>query len=84
MFGSQSMRTSCESLRRAGAAAREMLVQAAAQQWGVDRRHCRAENSAVVNTASNARLTYGSLAEAASKLPAAREPCPEGSRAVPR
>ncbi|MEO8593620.1 MAG: xanthine dehydrogenase family protein molybdopterin-binding subunit [Candidatus Solibacter sp.] len=68
VFGSQSVRTSYDSLRRAGAAAREMLVKAAADRWGVAPAACRTENSAVVNTASNARLTYGSLAEAAGKL----------------
>ena len=43
--------------------------QAAAQKWGVDKSQCRAENSSVVNTATNARLSYGSLADAAAKLP---------------
>src|SRR5262249_54121619 len=56
------------TLRQAGAAAREMLIQAAAQQWSADRQQLRAENSFVVNTATNARLSYGSLAEAAAKL----------------
>ncbi len=70
VVGSASIRSSWESLRRAGASAREMLIQAAAQKWGVDKSACRAENNAVVNTSGNARLTYGSLAEAASKLPA--------------
>jgi isoquinoline 1-oxidoreductase subunit beta len=79
VFGSQSVRTSFDSLRRAGAAAREMLVQAAAKQWGVAPSACRAENNAVVNTATNARLSYGSLAETASKLtppatPALKDP----------
>ena len=70
VVGSQSIRSSWESLRRAGATAREMLVSAAAQQWGVDRSMCRAESNTVVNTSTQARLTYGSLAEAASKIPA--------------
>src|SRR5689334_5783218 len=61
-------------LRQAGASAREMLVQAAAQQWGVDKSQCRAENGVVINTATNARLTYGSLAEAAAKLPVPTTP----------
>ena len=74
VFGSASVRTSYDSLRRAGAAAREMLVQAAAQQWGVAPSACRAENSAVINTASSARLGYGALAEAASKLPVPASP----------
>ena len=74
VFGSASVRTSYDSLRRAGAAAREMLVQAAAQQWNVSPSSCRAENNAVINTATNARLSYGSLAEAASKLSAPASP----------
>lgn len=69
VYGSASIRTSWEPLRRAGASAREMLIEAAARKWGVDKPLCRAENSVVVNTATNARLSYGSLAEAASKLP---------------
>lgn len=69
VVGSMSIRTSWVSLRKAGAAAREMLVQAAAQRWGVDKSRCRAENNTVVNTDTNARLSYGSLADAAAKLP---------------
>jgi isoquinoline 1-oxidoreductase subunit beta len=68
VFGSLSVRTSWDPLRNAGATARDMLVTAAAQQWGVDKAQCRAEKSTVVNTNSNARLTYGSLADAAAKL----------------
>jgi isoquinoline 1-oxidoreductase beta subunit len=68
VVGSQSVRTSWEMLRKAGAVACEMLVQAAAEQWGVARSQCRAENSTVINLATNARLTYGRLAEPASRL----------------
>ena len=68
-FGSMSIRTSWDPLRKAGASARDMLVQAAAQKWGVDASQCRAQNNEVVNTATNARLSYGSLADAAAKLP---------------
>src|SRR4029077_1739886 len=67
--GSQSIRTSWDLLRKTGASAREMLVSAAAQKWNVPVSRCRAENNAVINTATNARLSYGSLAEAAAKLP---------------
>jgi isoquinoline 1-oxidoreductase beta subunit len=70
VFGSQSIRTSWMTLRRAGATAREMLVQAAAQQWNVDKSRCRAESGSVINAETNARLSFGSLADAASKLPA--------------
>ncbi len=73
-FGSLSVRTSWMPLRQAGASAREMLIQAAAQKWGVDKSQCRAENGVIVNTATNARLTYGSVAEAAAKLPVPATP----------
>jgi isoquinoline 1-oxidoreductase beta subunit len=69
VVGSQSIRGSWQPLRRAGATAREMLVQAAAQQWGVAPGQCRAENGAVINTATNAKLSYGALADAAAKVP---------------
>src|SRR5215475_11209505 len=48
VVGSASIRTSWQSLRQAGATAREMLIEAAAQKWGVDRTQLRAENSTVV------------------------------------
>ena len=73
VFGSLSIRTSWQPLRKAGASAREMLLQAAAQKWGVNKSQCRADNGAVINTATNARLSYGSLAEAAAKLPVPAE-----------
>ncbi len=69
VYGSLSIRTSWQPLRQAGAAAREMLIQTAAQRWGVQASQCRAENNSVVNTSTNARVSYGSLADAASKLP---------------
>ena len=68
-FGSLAIRTTYEPMRRTGAAARDMLMQAAAARWGIDKSQCRTENGAVINTATNARLSYGSLAEAAAKLP---------------
>ena len=68
VVGSASIRTSWQPLRQAGATAREMLIQAAAQKWGVDHSQCRAENNAVIHTATNARLSYGELAEAAAKI----------------
>src|SRR5690349_12118588 len=50
--GSQSIRSSQEYLRRAGAAAREMLIAAAAQRWKVDASDCDAENSTITPTPS--------------------------------
>src|SRR5215469_1069804 len=68
VFGSMSIRTSWDPLRKAGATAREMLIAAAGQRWGVDKSQCKAENSTVINTATGAHLTYGELADAASKI----------------
>jgi isoquinoline 1-oxidoreductase beta subunit len=68
-FGSLAVRTTYEPMRRTGAAARDMLVQAAAQQWGIAKTQCRSENGFVIDTSTSARLSYGSLADAASKLP---------------
>ncbi|HTO48226.1 MAG TPA: xanthine dehydrogenase family protein molybdopterin-binding subunit [Burkholderiales bacterium] len=67
--GSTSVREFYEPLRRAGAAARTMLVAAAAKQWGVDPATCRAERGTVVHPDSGRSLGYGALAEAAAKQP---------------
>jgi len=67
--GSMSIRASWKPLSQAGASAREMLIEAAAQNWGVDKSTCRAESGAVINTKTNARANYGSLAAAAAKIP---------------
>jgi isoquinoline 1-oxidoreductase beta subunit len=67
--GSTSVRNSWDTLRKAGATAREMLISAAAQTWGVDSTTCRAEKSAVIHSPNGRRLGYGQLAEAAAKLP---------------
>lgn len=68
--GSMSIRASWKPMLQAGADARDMLVEAAAQKWGVAKTACHTENGSVVNTATKARVSYGSLAEAAAKLPA--------------
>jgi isoquinoline 1-oxidoreductase beta subunit len=67
--GSASVRTTWDPMRKAGAAAREMLISAAALEWGVSRSGCKAENSTVVHTASSRRLKYGQLASKASAQP---------------
>jgi isoquinoline 1-oxidoreductase subunit beta len=67
--GSSGTPTSWTPLRTASATARALLINAAAKKWGVAPRECRAENGAVVHAASNRRLNYGSLVEAAAKLP---------------
>jgi isoquinoline 1-oxidoreductase subunit beta len=68
VVGSQSIRSSWQPLRQAGASAREMLIQAAAQKWSVDRSQLRAENSAVIDSSAGRKATYGELADAAAKL----------------
>ncbi len=67
--GSTSVRAAYTPLRKAGAAAREMLVAAAAETWGVDKSECRAEQGAVLHAASGRRLTYGKLAVKAATMP---------------
>ncbi len=67
--GSNAIRSSWEPLRKAGAAARAMLLTAAGEAWKVDRSTCRAENGAVIHIPSGRRLTYGSLAARAAALP---------------
>lgn len=67
--GSSSVRESWLPLRQAGAAAREMLIAAAAQTWSVEKATCYAEKGEVVHRPSGRRLAYGALVEAASKLP---------------
>ncbi len=67
--GSTSVRAAWTPLRKAGAAAREVLITAAAQSWGVNRAECRAERGAVVHAKSRRRLRYGQLALRAGALP---------------
>jgi isoquinoline 1-oxidoreductase subunit beta len=70
--GSQSTPANFLPLRRAGATARAVLVQAAAQMWGVSASECATERGAVIHRASNRRATYGELAtKAASVTPPA-------------
>ena len=72
--GSTAIRASWESMRRAGATARTMLVNAAAQGWSVDPASCRAENGEVIHPATGRRIKYGALAAYAATLPL---PAPE-------
>ncbi len=72
--GSASVRTMWEPMRKMGAAARAMLVQAAAQQWQVEAAQCRTENGEVIHPVSKERLSYGSLVEAASTLEVPESP----------
>jgi isoquinoline 1-oxidoreductase beta subunit len=71
--GSRGIRTSHEYVRKGGAAARMMLVQAAANQWGVPASECTAANSVITHKASKRSTTYGKVAEAAAKLEAPKD-----------
>jgi isoquinoline 1-oxidoreductase beta subunit len=71
---SNSIRAFWKPLRVAGAAARAMLVQAAATQWQVDPASCSAANSVVSHPASGRTIGYGDLVDAASALPAPQNP----------
>jgi isoquinoline 1-oxidoreductase subunit beta len=66
--GSTSTRDSWLPMRRAGATARAMLIQAAAKSWNVDASSLRTHEGTVVDPASHRSATYGSLAADAAKL----------------
>ena len=71
--GSNSITGDWDNLRIAGAIAREILITAAAQMWGVQKETCFALNSEVVHRPSGRRMSYGSLARAASQLPVPKQ-----------
>lgn len=66
--GSRGIRESHEYVRMGGATAREMLVAAAAAEWGVPASECRASNGMVMHAASNRATSYGQLAAAAALI----------------
>ncbi|MCG6969428.1 MAG: xanthine dehydrogenase family protein molybdopterin-binding subunit [Gammaproteobacteria bacterium] len=66
--GSQSIRGFWQPLREAGAAAREMLIQAAALTWQVDRQECSARQSTVWHKATDRHLRFGELVDKAASL----------------
>jgi isoquinoline 1-oxidoreductase beta subunit len=67
--GSTAVRAFWTPLRNAGAAARELLVNAAAQTWKVKPADCRAESGMVLHKGSDRRLRYGELVATAARLP---------------
>ena len=72
--GSRSVQTGWDPLRHAGAAAREMLISAAALTWGVPPTECRAEKGVVRHASSGRSLGYGQLTERAATLPVPANP----------
>ncbi len=71
--GSTAVRAFWTPLRQAGAAARELLMRAAAQTWKVKEAECRAENGFVLHKTSSLRARYGELAAKAATLPVPSE-----------
>src|SRR5436190_1815129 len=71
--GSRGIRQSNEYVRKGGAAARMMLVQAAANQWKVPASECTASNSVITHTPSKRTVTFGAVAEAAARLEQPKE-----------
>jgi len=67
--GSNSVRGMWKVLRESGATARVMLVQAAAQTWGVPENSCTTDKGEVIHQASGRRLKYGALVDKAAALP---------------
>jgi isoquinoline 1-oxidoreductase beta subunit len=66
--GSRGIRTSEQYVRKGGAAARMMLIQAAANQWNVPASECVAKDSVITHTPSGKKTTFGKVAVAASQL----------------
>ncbi|HVP08913.1 MAG TPA: molybdopterin cofactor-binding domain-containing protein [Burkholderiales bacterium] len=66
--GSRGIRTSHDYVRKGGAAARLMLVQAAANAWNVPAAECTVSGGVITHKPSGRRTTYGKVAEAAAKL----------------
>ncbi|MBW7960916.1 molybdopterin cofactor-binding domain-containing protein [Bradyrhizobium sp. BR 10261] len=66
--GSRGIRASHDYVRKGGATARMMLIQAAANDWKVPVSECTAANSIITHTPSGKTTTYGKVAEAAARL----------------
>jgi isoquinoline 1-oxidoreductase beta subunit len=71
--GSRGIRESHEYVRKGGAAARTMLIQAAANEWKVPAAECSADKSVITHKASGRSLRYGQVAAAAAKLEAPKD-----------
>jgi isoquinoline 1-oxidoreductase beta subunit len=72
--GSSSVRELWTPIRKAGAAAKEMLIKAAAQRWNVPVSECYAEKAKVFHRPSGKSLTYGEVADDASKFEIPKDP----------
>ena len=72
--GSRGIRQSEQYVRKGGAAARMMLIQAAAKQWNVPVSECFAADSVITHKSSGRKTTFGSVSVAASRLPVPSNP----------
>ena len=72
--GSGSIRRSFQKLRKAGAAAREMLIEAGANEWNVDKSDCTVSNGKVVHSSTGRQFTFGELTKKAANLPVPEDP----------
>lgn len=72
--GSRSVVTSYEAMRKVGAAAREVFIQAGASKWQVDPSTCYAEDGRIIHRQTKRAFTYGELVDDASRLELPREP----------
>jgi isoquinoline 1-oxidoreductase beta subunit len=66
--GSKSVQDNWEKLRKAGAMARTLLLQAAAKEWDISVNQCFANNGRIFNTSNDKSFSFGQLADAVSKL----------------
>ncbi len=71
--GSQGIRGSHDYVRKGGASARMMLIQAAADEWKVPVSECTAADSVITHTPTGRKTSYGKVALAAAKLPVPKE-----------
>lgn len=71
--GSTAIRATWEPLRKAGAAARVLLIQAAARRWMVEPSSCSAQKGEVMHVATGRRLNYGAIAADAAELPVPKD-----------
>jgi len=71
--GSRGIRESNQYVREGGAAARDMLIRAAAAAWSVPAGECNAANSVITHKPSGRTITYGKIADSAAKLDPPKE-----------
>jgi isoquinoline 1-oxidoreductase beta subunit len=71
---SESIQAFYDLMRKTGAAAREMLITAAARRWRVDPTQCTTANGFIVHRSSNRRMSFGAVAQQASRLEVPQQP----------